>query len=111
MSQRERERERKRDKKDEKRRTGGNVSRLFLVAPALGLECQSEKCQRINQLFMRIHFSTPPHWETIRQKASHLGEGKLKRLINERSHWDKVFVNTTEGSMYKEKKKYNLWHN
>lgn len=95
MSQREKERQ-----KDNRERRG-NVSHLFLVAPVLGLECQSEKCQCINQLFMRIHFSTPPHWETIRQKASHLGGGKLKRLINEGIHWDKVFVNSTEESMYK----------
>lgn len=32
-----------------------NAGFLFLVSPALSLERQSKKCQRINQLFTRIH--------------------------------------------------------
>lgn len=43
------------------------------------------------------------------ESFSHLGEGKLKRLINESSRWDRVVVNSTEGSVHK--KINNLWHN
>lgn len=68
-------------------------------------EAQSEKCQCINQLFMRIHYMTGKQPESF----SHLGEGKLKRLINESSRWDRVVVNSTEGSVHK--KINNLWHN
>lgn len=48
---------------------------LFLVSLALSLECQSKKCQRINQLFMRIHYDSS---ETGLQTGSELGEGGLK---------------------------------
>lgn len=41
-----------------------NACLLFLVSLALCLGCQSKKCQCINQLFMRIHYMTSPHWAT-----------------------------------------------
>lgn len=44
------------------------------------LECQSKKCQRTNQLFMRIHCTPPPHWGNKQAESFfHQGEGKVKK--------------------------------